>query len=188
MSGLSSDNRPVICQLVHTLNVGGAEILARQFALQAADSFRFVFACLDECGMIGEELKAAGYPVAVLGRRPGFDFGCARRLARYCRGQNVRLLHAHQYGPFFYASLASRLAGRIPVLFTEHGRDHPDYPRRKRIWVNRWLLRQRDRVVAVGKYVHEALVVNEGLPRGRIEVVYNGIAFQHSGIRSLEFT
>lgn len=174
-SNLVRGDLPTICELVHTLNVGGAEILAREYALRSAANYRFVFACLDECGVIGDQLKELGYPVAVLGRRPGFDLLCIRRLAHFCRNQRVRLIHAHQYGPFLYAELASRFARGVPVLFTEHGRDFPDYRRPKRVLANRVLLRRRDRVVAVGEYVRDALVQNEGLPPQRVEVVYNGI-------------
>lgn len=169
------DDRPTICQLVHSLSVGGAEILAREFALRSTGDFRFVFACLDDCGSLGEDLKASGYPVAVLGRRPGFDVSCIRKLAQFCHQQRVGLIHAHQYGPFLYGELASRIAGQIPVLFTEHGRDYPDFRRPKRVLANRILLRRRDRIVAVGKYVRDALVQNEGLPLNRIDVIYNGI-------------
>jgi glycosyltransferase involved in cell wall biosynthesis len=172
------DERPTICQLVHTLNVGGAEILAREFALRSAGDLRFVFACLDECGLIGDELRQRGYPVAVLERRPGFDLRCVRRLAHFCREHYVRLIHAHQYGPFFYAELASRFARRVPVLFTEHGRDWPDYRRPKRVLANKLLLRRRDCVVAVGEHVRRALLENEGLPPQRVAVIYNGIDCQ----------
>lgn len=178
----SRDTRPTICQLVHTLGVGGAEILAREFALRSAD-YRFVFACLDQTGPLGDQLQELGYCVAVLGRQPGIDWQCIRRLARFCREQQVGLIHAHQYGPFFYAELASRLARSVPVLFTEHGRDYPDYRRPKRVWANRALLRRRDRVVAVGQYVREALVQYEGIARQRVEVVYNGVHCEAYGAR-----
>src|SRR5262249_24035040 len=58
---------------------------------------------------------------------------------------------------------------------TEHGRHHPDYPRRKRLLANRFLLKPRDRVVAVGEAVRQALIGNERLPAKRLEVIYNGI-------------
>jgi glycosyltransferase involved in cell wall biosynthesis len=61
------------------------------------------------------------------------------------------------------------------VLFTEHGRHFPDYPRRKRMLANRLLLRPRDRIVAVGQAVRRALIDNEGFPPNRIQVIYNGI-------------
>src|SRR5262249_36925022 len=86
----------------------------------------------------------------------------------------VDLVHAHQYTPFLYALLGRWLYRRPPVLFMEHGRHHPDYPRRKRIWANRLLLEKRDRVVGVGETVRRALIANEGLPAGRVSVISPG--------------
>jgi L-malate glycosyltransferase len=40
---------------------------------------------------------------------------------------------------------------------------------------NRLLLERRDRVVAVGHAVKQALIEKEGLPPARVEVVYNGV-------------
>src|SRR5690606_31756099 len=58
---------------------------------------------------------------------------------------------------------------------TEHGRFHPDRPNRKRMVFNRLMLRRRDRVIAVGQAVRNALIDNEGIPARRIGVIYNGI-------------
>lgn len=176
-----------VCQLLHSLNVGGAEVLACRIARRLCGAFHFVFACLDELGPLGEELRAEGFAVHLLGRRPGLDVVCPVRLARLLRTERVDVVHAHQYTPFFYA-LASRLAGRQrPVLFTEHGRHQPDYPRPKRMLANRLLLSRRDRVVGVGAAVRRALIDNEGLPARRVGVLYNGIdvdAFAAAGATS----
>jgi glycosyltransferase involved in cell wall biosynthesis len=168
-------DRPTICQLLHTLHVGGAEMLAARLARRLRDRCRFVFACLEERGTLGEELRQEGFAVEVMGRRPGLDLGCAWRLGRLLRRERVDVLHAHQYTPFFYAIVGRFPFSRPPVLFTEHGRHQPDYPRRKRILFNRLMLRRRDRVVAVGEAVQQALIGNEGISPRRIEVVYNGI-------------
>jgi glycosyltransferase involved in cell wall biosynthesis len=167
--------QPVICQLLHGLPVGGAEVLAARLARQLRGRLRFVFACLDEVGSLGEQLRAEGLPVHLLGRRPGVDWCCALRLARLLRQERVDLLHAHQYTPFFYGSAARLLSRRPSVLFTEHGRFYPDHPRRKRMVANRLLLERRDRVVGVGRAVRQALIDNEGLPPARVGVIYNGI-------------
>lgn len=167
--------RPVICQLLLSLTVGGAEVLAARLARRLGDRYRFVFACLDHLGTLGEQLRQEGFPVEVLDRRPGLDVGCIRRLARLWRAEQVDLVHAHQYTPFFYATAARGLRRRPPVLFTEHGRWFPDFPRRKRIVFNRLMLRRSDRVVAVGGAVRRALVANEGIADGRIQVIYNGV-------------
>ena len=150
-------------------------MLAARLARRLAGSFRFVFACLEELGTLGEGLRAEGFPVEVLGRRPGIDGRCTRRLAGWLRRERVDLIHAHQYTPFFYGITARLLYRRPPVLFTEHGRSFPDYPRRKRIVANRLLLERRDRVVGVGQAVRQALIRNEGFPPGRVAVIYNGI-------------
>ncbi|MDA7503612.1 glycosyltransferase family 4 protein [bacterium] len=60
-------------------------------------------------------------------------------------------------------------------MFTEHGRFHPDLPSRKRFIYNNILLRKKDRVIAVGESVRQALINNEGISATRIEVIYNGI-------------
>lgn len=168
-------NRPTVCQLLHTLNVGGAEVLAARLARRLGEQCRFVFACLEEAGTLAEELRQEGFLVEVMARKPGLDLGCAWRLGRFLRRERVDVLHAHQYTPFFYAMLGRFPLARPRVLFTEHGRHQPDYPRRKRMVFNRVMLGRGDRVVAVGEAVRRALIVNEGIAGSRIEVVYNGI-------------
>ena len=170
---------PVVCQVLHAMSVGGAEVLAQQFAQRSSGVVRTVFACLDDLGELGQQLRASGVTVEVLGRRPGFDWRLTRRLRRFYQDHDVSVVHAHQYGPFFYAAMA-RLPGRQPpIIFTEHGRDFPDYRRPKRVLANRLLIGRRDRVIAVGDQVKQALVTNEGIAGDRIEVIYNGIPLQH---------
>ena len=171
----SRPDRPTVCQLLHSLGIGGAEVLAADLARGLADRYRFVFICLDSLGRLAQQLRAEGFEVVCLGRRPGIDLRCMVRLARCWRRYEVKLVHAHQYTPFFYAACARAWRGRPPILFTEHGRWYPDYPRRRRIVFNRLVLRGRDRVSAVGQAVREALVRNEGIPRHRIRVIYNGV-------------
>jgi glycosyltransferase involved in cell wall biosynthesis len=164
-----------ICQVLHSLGIGGAEVLAARLARQLGKAYRFVFVCLDECGTLGEQLQEEGFTVAVLHRRAGLDWRAAFRLARWLRRQRVDLVHAHQYTPFFYAVAARWLGRRAPVLFTEHGRHFPDYPRRKRILANRFLLGRRDRVIGVGQAVRQAVIANEGIAPQRVDVIYNGV-------------
>jgi glycosyltransferase involved in cell wall biosynthesis len=167
--------QPTVCQLLHSLKVGGAEVLAARLARQLARDCRFLFVCLDELGTLGAELRGEGFHVEVLQRKPGLDWRCAWRLARFLRREQVDVLHAHQYTPFFYAVMARLMCRRPAILFTEHGRHFPDYPRRKRIIFNRLMLQRRDRVVGVGKAVADALVTNEGIRAERVAVIYNGM-------------
>jgi glycosyltransferase involved in cell wall biosynthesis len=149
--------------------------LAAGLARRFRKVFRFFFVCLDELGSLGQQLREEGFPVWLLQREPGLDFACPWRLAKLLRRERVDLVHAHQYTPFFYGMTARILCRRPPVLFTEHGRWYPDFPRRKRIFANRLLLERRDRVVGVGQSVRKALIDNEGFPSHRVEVIYNGV-------------
>lgn len=168
-------SRPVICQVLHSLNVGGAEILAANLARRLASSFHFIFACLDEMGTLGGQLQREGFEIEVFNRQPGIDWRCMKQLAELMSRRRIQLIHAHQYTPFFYSAASGLFRKRPAVLFTEHGRWHPDYPSRKRMLFNRTMLRKRDRVVGVGEDVRRALIDNEGLPPNRVGVIYNGI-------------
>lgn len=169
------DGRPVVAQLVHTLNVGGAEVLARNLARRLQYRYDFVFFCLDESGAGAGRLQEEGFAVESLGRRSGLDWRCPLRLAARMRHHRIDLIQAHQYTPFFYAMAARLRYRRPPVIFTEHGRHFPDFPRRKRKLANRLLMEKRDRVIAVGPSVKQALIDYEGIPGYRIEVIVNGI-------------
>ena len=180
------ERRLTVCQLLFSLQRGGAEVLAARLARRLSGRYRFVFACLDEVGSMAAGLRGEGFPVHVLGRRPGVDLACARRLAALARVERVDVMHAHQYSPFFYAGLSRFPRRRPPILFTEHGRAFPDLTGRSHKPVNRLLLRKGDRLVGVGRAVRQALIEKEGLPAGRVEVIYNGIdtaAYAGSGGR-----
>jgi glycosyltransferase involved in cell wall biosynthesis len=170
-----SDAEVTIAQVLLRLNHGGAEVLAARLARRLSNTYRFVFACLEGLGSLGEELRADGFPVHVLGRRPGIDWRCVRRLRAVLRDEGVSVSHAHQYGPFFYSALARLPVGRSPVLFTEHGRAFPDPPKWTHWVTNRLLLQRRDRVVGVGQGVSRVLVEIEGFPGHRVETIYNGV-------------
>lgn len=181
-----SERRLTVCQLLFSLQRGGAEVLAARLARRLSGRYRFVFACLDEVGSMAAGLRDEGFPVHVLDRRPGIDLACARRLGALARAEGVDVMHAHQYSPFFYAGLSRFPRRRPPVLFTEHGRAFPDLTGRSHRPVNRLLLRGGDRVIGVGRAVRQVLIDKEGLPAGRVEVVYNGIdtaAYAGSGRR-----
>jgi glycosyltransferase involved in cell wall biosynthesis len=166
--------RKTVCHLLHSLEIGGAEVLASRLSRALADRFRFVFVCLDEIGEIGDSLRSDGYLVARLDRHPGVDFGCIGRLARFLDDEQVDLIHAYHYTPFFYAAAARGFWRRWPILYAEHSRPALDYPRPKRVLFNRCAFHSLDRVVAVGECMREALVKNERITR-RIDVIYNGV-------------
>lgn len=172
-------DRPVICHVLHQLYLAGAEVLAAGLARKLSDRYRFIFACLDDLGPLGDRLRSEGVEVFVLHRQPGVDWTVSKHLRKICQEQKVSLIHAHQYSPFFYAAnsrgIFGTLRSRPPILFTEHGRHYPDVRRTKRVLFNKLVLSRHDRVTAVGQFIKHALVENEGIAAKRIEVIYNGV-------------
>ncbi len=161
--------------------VAGAESLVAATVDGLGARIEPAILCLDAVGELGERYRDRGVPVVCLGRRPGLDLRAARRIAGEVRRRRLEVLHAHQYGPYFYAALA-RLAGgrRARLVLTEHGRHHPDVVPARRRWANRLLLgRLADAVNACSEFSARALVEREGLGsgigKGRVEVIPNGV-------------
>ena len=176
MDNTTAPIRPVVLHVLHRMGIGGAEVLVDQMVRNMADRYSFIVACLDEVGTLGESLLHDGVRVADLGRASGIDRGCIKRLHKLVADASVNLVHAHQYTPFFYSVAARGLVGRVPIVFTEHGRHFPDKPRWKRVLFNRLTTRKCDQIVGVGDAVKIALVKNEGFREPQVKVIYNGVA------------
>src|SRR5262245_24533390 len=118
------------------MQVAGAEVLVVETIRRLKGRIDPVVFCLDAVGPLGEQLRSEGVPVISFDRKPGVDWSIFRRMAKEIRGRGIDVIHAHQYTPFFYSSVASRLARTGPrVIFTEHGRHYPDVvsPKRRRL-------------------------------------------------------
>ena len=170
--------------VVHVMQVAGAEVLVRETIRRLGPAVRPTVFCLDAIGPIGDELLADGIDVVCLERRPGWDFSAARRLAAAARDRQIEVLHAHQYGPFFYSALAkARLLPDPPkLILTEHGRHYPDVVSPPRRAANRLVLdRLADRVNACCRFSARALCRTDGFAGRRIAVIENGIDVDRYG-------
>lgn len=168
---------PRVAFVLHVMQVAGAEVLVREFIRRLGPRIVPHVYCLDAIGPIGEELIAAGVPVIAFGRRPGVDWPLVGRMAARMRADDIDVVHAHQYTPFFYASLAARRSGRRPhVIFTEHGRHYPDVVSWRRRFANRvFFSRLADVTTAVCQFSADALRTIDGFSRKPVLVIPNGI-------------
>ncbi len=159
------------------MQVAGAEVLVDETIRRLGDRITPCVFCLDAIGPLGVRLQESGVPVVSLDRRPGLDWRLFPRMAGAIRARRIDVVHAHQYTPFFYASVASRLSGIRPrVVLTEHGRHYPDVVSTRRRVVNRLCLsRFADDVTAVCEFSADSLAANDGFDRRRIQVIPNGI-------------
>ena len=166
-----------ILQVVHSLVIGGTERvvcdLVRAFN---NDGFLTSVCCIDELGEFGADLRSEGYRVHVLNRRPGIDFNLILELRKLYSLENIDLVHAHQYTPYFYSASASLLRSFLPkVILTEHGRHYPDKMHFKRAIFNQLLRLSTAVYTGVSEFTRQSLVKYEKMPASEIEVIYNGI-------------
>ncbi len=165
-----------VLHVTHDMGVGGTEQVVRQLVLgNRSSALGHAILCIDgTVGATGQALREGGVEVRSRTRRPGFDVALVRALRALLREGCVDVLHCHQYTPWSYGALAAT-GTRVRVVFTEHGRFHPDRSSPKRRLVNRPLAALTDRLVAISAATRDALVRHEWLPRKRIEVIYNGV-------------
>lgn len=166
-----------VLYLVHSLNPGGTERLAVDMAIACSKARRVSVVCLDEPGLWAADLRSRGLPVSCLWRQPGIDIGIPRCLAKYCRDNEVDIIHAHQCTPWFYASLSRLYNLRPRLLLEEHGRFYPEADKPLRRFVNRYVIANlTHRFIAVSHDIRNRLARFEGLDEKSIEVIYNGVS------------
>ena len=144
---------------------------------------------------LGHEVYAASVPGSPLWTELSFlskgnTFALSRRnyvknligLAGFVRTHDIEIVHAHAARDYHLAALAVRLASRGRLVLTRHAL----FPLRG---INRPLLKNVGRVIAVSRAVAESLRGNGVIDSSKITVVHNGIdvdRFEHSSSRSGE--
>jgi len=158
-----------------SLQSGGLERIIRNFAAYLdRKKYEFSACALDTNGVFGEEIRAMGSPVFVLGKKQGVDVKLPRALYRLFRAERVDIVHTHNFSPLLYASIPARLAGVKALVHTEHARTNfPDAKRR--MVAERWLSHVVDVITAVSPQVKRDLVQYENIRPDRIQVIRNGI-------------
>lgn len=169
---------PKVLHVVISMNVGGAETLVSSMVKnELYRSNKPIVCCLENVGDLGEALVAEGYGVYAKQRSPGIDWSLINWLKNIMVVNQVSVVHAHQYTPLFYATIAALLAGRPKVIYTEHGRFYPDRKSWKRTIVNPLLALGVKHLVAISKATASAMNEYDNFPQGRINVIHNGIDF-----------
>jgi glycosyltransferase involved in cell wall biosynthesis len=110
-----------VAHCVHGLGLGGAQkVIASLVRGTDPAAFRHVVYSCDD-GIHREEIEAAGALVRIIPRRvPKLDPSWVLTLARAMRADRIEVVHAHLFGDSLHGYLASRAAGRPPVVLTLH--------------------------------------------------------------------
>lgn len=111
-----------ICYVHQNLRRGGAEFV-RLTLLEHLDLSRYQVrvCCLEEEGALGEELRALGVPLDVLGTSVrSLDVRTTWRLARYLRSHRPDVVQSSLTPVNIHARLAATLAGVSNIVCEEH--------------------------------------------------------------------
>jgi glycosyltransferase involved in cell wall biosynthesis len=170
-----------IVHLVIGGEVAGGQLVALQLARAArarGDEVSFV---APERGPFTELAGNEGFAVHVVPLRRSFQLASAWRLARLLRRGRADVLHTHTLAA---ANALARLAGaaaRVPVVSHLHIENHFRPPTRLLLaGFDNATARLSARLVAVSEDTRRAYE-RQGYPRGRIEVVYNGVDLPANG-------
>ena len=165
--------RPLkVCHVSITLKTGGLErILADLAQHHSPDRCEPTFLALREIGRFGEEIRAAGRPVAVLQNQS--RFGGLREMARFFRTHQFDVVHTHNTYPHIYGTIAARWAGVPVVVQTRHGQ------RAGHGWKSsfqyRWAAKWTDRIIAVSDDAAGLCVSADKIPAAKVTRIWNGI-------------
>jgi glycosyltransferase involved in cell wall biosynthesis len=169
-------NNPKIMHVILSMQVGGAERLVSDMVRYPAFAAnKPIVCCLDTIGELGEKLLQDGYTVYCKGRQPGLDVTVIGWLREIMKREHVEVVHAHQYSPLFYTVPAAFLSGRKKLVYTEHGRFHPERKSWKRMIFNPLLSLGVDHLVAISAATAQAMARYDNFPLSRIKVIHNGI-------------
>jgi len=122
---------------------------------------------------VADQLERRGASVIRIPCRGRVDRGAIRQIREIVRGQQVRLVHSHGYKSDIYSYLACRRLG-VPMMATCHLWTRQTPAIRVYEFIDAWLLRRFDAVVAVSDVIAED-ARRAGIPAAKISTINNGI-------------
>ncbi|HTX87207.1 MAG TPA: glycosyltransferase [Candidatus Nanoarchaeia archaeon] len=163
-----------ILQIIPTLNGAGAERLVVDLAkFLDREKFAVAVICLKAGGAWTEELARAKIPVQIVNRGNYpivFDFF---RLVKIIKQAAPDIVHTHLFGADIYGRLAAKLAGVKKIISTEHNLNYSEGAGKRFLKKKTAILAAV--IVAVSESVKKYLIEREGVPAGKIRVIYNGV-------------
>jgi glycosyltransferase involved in cell wall biosynthesis len=162
-----------ILHVISTLTRGGAE---KQLALLAAglprDEFDVHVCALSSGGPLEDDLRQAGIPVTVLGKRVKYDPIAWWQLRAHIAQLKPHLVQTWMFTANAYGRTAARSAGVRHIVASERCVD--SWKSWHHLAIDRRLARYTDAII-VNSHGVEAFYREHGLPARKLRVIENGI-------------
>jgi glycosyltransferase involved in cell wall biosynthesis len=166
-----------VLHITYDMRIGGTEMVIKNIIEgQDPSATEMLIFCIEEpLGPWGIDLQKSGINITLKHRRDGFDVSMIKAIRQCIVENKIDIVHCHQYTPWVYGALAA-VGKKTKVIFTEHGRFHPDSSSWKRKLINPLLLSITDSVTAISAATKQALADYEFIPSKYSQVIYNGIS------------
>lgn len=140
-------------------------------------------ACITVCSLFENQFARLageqGIPNLVVPVKNKLDFSVIWKISSLIKEKQIDIVHTHGVNANLLGRVAARLAGR-PVITTVHRNLAFDYPGFFRRLVNSWAERASRSLssyfIAVSQGLKDMLI-KEGVPAGKVEVIHKGIDF-----------
>lgn len=122
-------------------------------------------------GPLCEQIKELGIEPKRIEMRSPFDFKAARELAKYCEENKIDVIHAQYPRENYIAILAKKHYKKMKVVYTSHLTISTGP-----LWkiTNSFMTKKDHKIISVCNYGKELLIHN-GFPKDKIEVIFNGV-------------
>lgn len=148
--------------------------LCKKYHNKDAECF-FVY---NEEGPLCEQIKALGITPKRIEMRKPFDFRAAKELAKYCRENSIDVIHAQYPRENYIAVLAKKYYKNVKVVYTSHLTISTGA-----LWrfTNSFMTKKDHKIISVCNYGKQLLVGN-GFPEDKIEVIFNGVRAEEKSV------
>lgn len=163
----------LVLHIIPTLERGGAE---KQLVLLATglprDEFEVQVCALTRGGPLETDLRAAGIPLAIIGKRWKFDPLAWWQLRRHITQVRPDIVQTWLFTANAYGRTAALAAGVKKIVASERCVD--SWKGAHELWIDRLLARRTDAIVCNSRGV-EQFYRHQGIDASKLRVIHNGI-------------
>ena len=164
-----------VLHLTRNMGIGGLERVIFDICRTIDRTmFDISVCCMHFKGEFGEKLERLGIPVHVLPNTREVDYLSFLKVHKLLKREKPHILHTHNSHAFIDGTISGILSHVPNVIHTDHARNFPD--KRRIMYAERICASFASKIVAVSEHTRDNLVHYEGIPREKIEVIYNGIS------------
>jgi glycosyltransferase involved in cell wall biosynthesis len=156
--------------MIFSIEKGGAETYLYNLVDNLKDNVNFFIVC-DHKGTNHEKIEKKCKNVEIIKMNNVFDIKAARKIATYCKKNNIHIIQTHFLRENYIGILSKLFNPNIKVIWTAHL-----IAENKGIirFFNKIFSKFVDKIICVSEAVKTSLV-KEGIPLNKAQVVYNGV-------------